>query len=93
MNTAHSFIEDLYLTVRKAAQYNINRINAQYLKKRFKFYSYKVRLVQELNEDDFNRRLEFWEVIMTRIDANPNFLYMIFLDKAAFELNGNVNRL
>jgi len=38
--------------------------------------------------------LEFCEVMITKIDANPIFLYqIIFSVRATFELNDNVNRI
>ncbi|EZA46950.1 hypothetical protein X777_00567 [Ooceraea biroi] len=57
------------------------------------FHPYKIHLVQKLNEDDFDRRNEFCDIMMTRIDQLPNFLFNIaFSDEASFEINGNVNR-
>lgn len=37
------------------------------------FYPYKVHLVQELSEDDFDRRVEFCEDIMRRSDMDLQF--------------------
>lgn len=38
-----------------------------------KFHPYKIRLVQELSNDDFDRRIEFCE-LMERINEDPNYL-------------------
>lgn len=57
------------------------------------FKPYKIHLVQELNEDDFDRRLEFCEQMMRNIDGNTIRLQnIVFSDEATFMLNGNVNR-
>lgn len=52
-----------------------------------------MRFVQELFEDDFDKRLEFCDTIMTRFDGNNQFFnWICFSDEATFELNGSVNR-
>lgn len=46
-----------------------------------------------LAEDEFDKRLEFCEVMMRKHDENPNFLASIlFLDEASFLLHGHFNR-
>lgn len=58
-----------------------------------KLHPYKPTLLQELSEDDYDRRVEFCEFMMERINNNPNFLNnIVFSDEATFCLNGNVNR-
>lgn len=58
-----------------------------------KFHPYKVKLVQELSEDDFDRRVQFCEEIMDMCNNNPHFLNcIVFSDEATFSLNGAVNR-
>jgi len=65
----------------------------QRILKKIKFYSYKINLVQELNEDDFYYCMEFCKLIMRKTDDDPNFLFnIVFLDEVIFELNGSVNR-
>jgi len=60
--------------------------------KLIKFYPYKIELVQELNDDDSDCRLEFYDLMIERTDANLNFLFnIVSSDKATFELNGQVN--
>ncbi|EFN84717.1 hypothetical protein EAI_05004, partial [Harpegnathos saltator] len=47
----------------------------------------------ELNEDDFDRRVQFSEVMIQRIDHKPNFLHnIVFSDETSFEITGKVNR-
>lgn len=61
--------------------------------KQNKFHPYKVHLVQELSEDDFDRRLEYCETVMRKVDEDPDFIQnIVFSDEATFMLNGNVNR-
>lgn len=60
-----------------------------------KFHPYKIKLVQELHEDDSDRRrrLEFCEVMSRSLIDTPNLLYNIcFSDECTFSLNGLVNR-
>ncbi|EFN86394.1 hypothetical protein EAI_12102, partial [Harpegnathos saltator] len=48
--------------------------------------------VQELSDNDFDRRIEFCE-LMERIDEDPNYLSnIVFSDEATSQLNGYVNR-
>jgi len=52
-----------------------------------------MRLVQELSEDDFDRRIEFCKEMMMRYDGNYQFFnWICFSDEATFELNRFVNR-
>lgn len=57
------------------------------------YKAYKIHLVQELSEDDFDRRVEFGELMMENIDNNTITLNnVVFSDEATFMINGNVNR-
>lgn len=50
-------------------------------------------LVQELNENELDRRFEFSENIMNRIDLDPNFLKrIIFSDEVTFFVKHDVIR-
>lgn len=61
--------------------------------KAHKFHPYKTRLVQELNEDDPDRRLQFCEEMSQRLIADPDLLFNIcFSDECTFHLNGALNR-
>lgn len=58
-----------------------------------KFHPYKVHLVQELSDDDFDRRAQFCETMMELSNANPAFIKnILFSDEATFCLNGTVNK-
>ncbi|KAJ8942745.1 hypothetical protein NQ318_007912 [Aromia moschata] len=53
---------------------------------------YKMQAVQELLEDDPDRRVEFCDLLMTCIDQNQLSLeWIVFSDEATFTLNGHVN--
>lgn len=58
-----------------------------------KWHPYKIQLVQELNEDDPDRRMEFCQTLMDRSNQNPLFVEnILFSDESTFKLNGEVNR-
>ena len=84
---------DSTLSTRKlAVATGVSRTSVQRILKKYKFHPYKIRLVQELNEDDFDRRLQFCE-IMTQRAIDGNFLFNVcFSDECTFFLNGLVNR-
>lgn len=91
---AQAFIENPHLSLRRAGiEHDSSHECVRKILKSIHFHPYKIHLVQELNEDDPDRRLEFCETMMNRIDAQPNFLYnILFSDEATFTLNGEVNR-
>lgn len=58
-----------------------------------KYHPYKIKLVHELLEDDFDRRVQFCEQILEIHNQHLNFITnIIFSDEATFTLNGHVNR-
>jgi len=87
-------MEDPHCTLRKAAQeHGISMKSVHRILKKNKFHPFKVTFVHELNKDDFDCRVEFYEDMMARIDNNPNFHFnIVFSDEATFELNGTSNR-
>lgn len=89
-----SFVEEPHTSIRKASQaHDISRRSIQRILKTAQFHPFKIKLVQELLEDDFDRRLEFCETFMEMIDEDPHLLdRVVFSDEATFFLNGNVNR-
>lgn len=73
--------------------YNISERSVRRVLKREKFHPYKVQLVQELVADDFDRRLQFCEIMRNAFGQNPDFVNnILFSDEATFMLNGYVNR-
>ena len=54
---------------------------------------YIPRLMQELNEDDFDRSVQFCETMLHAAAADSNLLHrIIWSDEATFHLNVSVNR-
>lgn len=87
-------MEDSHTSIRKAAQYHeISRGSVHNILKANKMKPYRIHLLQQLSEDDFDRRLQFCEDVMQRIDNNNQFCSnILFSDEASFELYGTVNR-
>lgn len=85
---------DHTLSTRKlATESGVSRSTIQRILKKHKFHPYKISLVQELNEDDNDRRLQFCETMSDRIINNPNLLFNVcFSDECSFFINGTVNR-
>lgn len=94
MDIAQAFVENPHLSLRRAgSEQNVSHETVRKSLKSIKFHPYKIHLVQELNEDDPDRRIEFCETMMDRIDRNPLFLCnIVFSDEATFTLKGEVNR-
>jgi transposase len=91
---AQAFVENPYLSLRRAGnEHDVSHETVRKVLKSIHFHPYKIHLVQELNEDDPDRRIEFSETMMNRIDEDPLFLYnIVFSDEATFTLKGEVNR-
>ena len=63
------------------------------LKKRLHFKPYKLQLVQALNDNDYQRRMEFCNEMLQMMEDNENFSsLLIFSDEATFHLNGKINK-
>ena len=67
---------------------NISRISLQYFLKDLDLKPYKPRLLQALNEDDLDRRLEFSQWILDSIQDDQ----ILWTDEATFKTNTRVNR-
>ena len=57
-----------------ALNHNMSRSSVQKILKREKYHPYKIHLLQELSEDDFDRRIEFSEIMADRADQDGNFI-------------------
>lgn len=58
-----------------------------------KYHPYKPTFVQELSDDDHDRRLEFCQWILNSSLQHPQFhLRIVFSDEAVFHVNGTVNK-
>lgn len=61
--------------------------------KSLNLHIYRPSLLQALNEDDFDRRVQFAETIEIMSEADTDFLRCILrTDEATFKTNGLVNR-
>jgi len=76
LDIAVSFIQNPHLSFRKTSQQYIDHKSVHKILKLIKFNFYKVKFVQELNDDDSDCRLEFCDLIMKIID-DLNFLFNI----------------
>ena len=94
MTIAQAFVENPCSSIRAVSkEQGICRSSVHRVLKCMKFHPYKVHLVQELNDDDPDRRMEFCEKIMSRIDRDKNFLAnIVFSDEAQFTIDGEINR-
>jgi hypothetical protein len=58
-----------------------------------KYHPYKLRLINKLNEDDPDRRVEFCEIMQSKCNEEPDFLKSIlFSDECTFYMNSRVCR-
>ena len=76
-----------------ARECNISHTSALKLVKSCQMRPYKMQYVQELLEDDPDRRLQFCEVMMNALDQHLADLdWILFTDECTFALNGEVNK-
>jgi transposase len=94
LETLQMFIENPHTSIRNVAEaVDVSSSSIERILDTYKFYPYKIHLAQELSEDDFDRRMEFCDVMMRRLDENEDFSKcIVFSDEATFMLNGVVNR-
>lgn len=92
-NVLLSFIQEPSTSLAKVCHNNdVSKASVQRILHRNNFFPYKMRFVQELNEDDFDRRVEFCETIRRKCDNNRDFLLnVVFSDEATFFVDGKVN--
>jgi len=89
----HVALDNTQSTRGLATSSGFTRSTVQRILKHNKFHPYKIKLVHELHEDDFDRRLEFCELMSHRLINNANLLFNIcFSDECTFYLHGAVNR-
>ena len=94
LDVLQSFVEDPHISINRVAQeHEIGYASVSKILKLNKWHPYKLHLVQELSEDDFDRRIEFCDLMMEMIVDDSLLLNnIVFSDEATFELTGNVNR-
>ena len=63
------------------------------VRKYLKMYPYKIQVLQLLKEGDYEKRLEFADTMVARINQNPRYLETVcFSDEATFHVSGRVHR-
>jgi hypothetical protein len=78
---------------RMSFQLGISRSSIQRVYKSLGYKSYIPRLIHELNEDDFDRRVEYCETFLSLLQKEPDLICrVIWSDEAIFRLNGHVDR-
>lgn len=89
-----NFQENVHSSTRKVAQQvGVSQTSVVRILNEHKYHPYKIKLVQELSDDDFDRRTEYCEEMMHRYLQNDRFFFWTcFSDEATFQLNGAVNR-
>lgn len=76
-----------------ATENDISQTSVLNVLKANKYHPYKITMVQELTEDDPDRRLQFCESMMDLLDRNVlQSENILFSDEATFTLHGHVNR-
>lgn len=76
-----------------AHQVDIARSSVQRVIRAHKMHPYHMQLLQELNDEDYDRRVVFCEWVQTKMREQRNFANdVLFCDEATFHKNGNVNR-
>lgn len=72
---------------------NISRSSVQRILVNHGYHPFKIHLVQHLQPNDYQRRLEFIAFVSTQLHDDPNFLGKImWSDESRFHNNGIVNR-
>lgn len=89
----HFAVEPNTSTSKVAKLVNISVGSIHKVLKLNKFFPYKISILQQLSEDDYDRRIEFCEILTARIQNDPNLIKNIcFSDESTFFLNGFVNK-
>lgn len=94
LEVLQSVIEDPHLSTNAISRnLGISQSSVRRVLHKNSFKPYKIHMVQELSDDDFDRRVEFCELMMDNLDNNRIRLNnIVFSDEATFMLNGSVNR-
>ena len=90
-----TFVQDQTKYIRRASlELNISRATIhRLLRKDIGMHPYKLQIVQSLEPQDYDSRLEMCETLIHRYEEDPNILeQMWFSDEAVFHTSGKVNR-
>jgi len=76
LNVLQSFVEDPHTSMNRVAQqYEIGAAFVHKISKKNKWHPYKLHLVQELSEDDFDRCVQFCDFINEMINDGNDSLF------------------
>jgi len=94
MYVAQSYVKNpAQSTVRVSGDLGISRRSTARMMKTLGLKVYRPHLLQALNEDNPDRRLEFCVWYVIRTEADPDFFRtVLWSDEAIFKLNGRINR-
>lgn len=77
---------------RRSAYMDLSKSTLQRILQELKFHPYKLRVVQELLPDDYQKRMQFCEWFLVTLASNENFLdELMFTDEAKFFIDGAVS--
>ena len=75
------------LTRQLASLTGVSQASVRKVLKKHKFYSYKMKILQELGDDDPDRRIQFCEMLTEKIQRQPSLTKNIcFRDECSFFL-------
>jgi hypothetical protein len=76
-----------------SSELNISRTSGRRIYKSMGYKAYIPTLVHELNEDDFDRRVEYSDTFLSLLQNVPDLSHRVtWSDEAVFKLNGHINR-
>ena len=85
--------DPLVSTRQISAETNISQSSVSRCLKKHGYHPFKFTLVQDLSEDDFDRRDEFCRWVLNRVENQDDWhKNILFSDEAVFHVNGSVNR-
>lgn len=94
INVIEAITQDPHISQRTiSGQVGISQASVSRIIRANQFHPYHVHLVQNLEENDFLKRLQFIHFMRHEINGNDNFLNcVLFSDEARFSNNGSVNK-
>lgn len=76
-----------------AATTGISRSSYRRLVRELGYHAYRPQLKFELSDDDYDRRMEFCEQWIPKLEEEPGLLdHIMWSDESDFKMNGTVNR-
>lgn len=94
MNVLMAVTENPHTSIRSIFnEQELSYYSVQKILSKNKMHPYHIQKHQELNNDDFQKRLVFCEWALEKINEQRDFFdYVLFGDEATFHRNGSVNR-